>query len=800
MTWGLPTGIFHSKMRLFFSRSRVGLSFFVWFDVLLIACQEPESASGDGADHGQQISVGRSELDGHSTVSTLRFTRPTEDEIRRAQARADQSGLALLGVNSRANLTPATHGVWSEREGQHEWRLTIRSTDALFIALALGDFAIPSTAQLHVMNKGGAREGLYTAADRNSYGGLYIPPVAGDELTLLLRDTESSPPLGDKTDLTVSLLTYGLFDLDTPSGESPRRGLGGGTTKDLTSASEGAFGFGPSCGPDVQCAPHNVWPWSTVRRGEVYIAVNSVDFSGGSGGLLNNTSNDCTPYVLTAKHVIPDQISPTNATYYYNYQKVNCTTAAPTNQKRTGSVTRASSSATDFALVEINQAPNGSPDVRFNGWSRSASPPAGAATIHHPNNLPAEIAVDEDPLVAAGTGSWAWKAVAYEDGATFSGSSGGNLFNGSGRVVGQLHGGIRNEDCVDGLVINDLFGRFDLSWTGGGTAATRLKDWLDPTNSNATTIAGVDSVYPLACTGISGLMLEGVVIEGPGETSYLSPGQQGVLRASVAYVGPPDGQVDVESATLNATDGLTVIEPYKEAPASLEAGQKMTFEFPVSVSPEAKCGDPIKLAFDLVGAPSKPLQDADWDGGWHPEREFRVGQEKVVTLAAEQFLPPAGWSKNPPWEMDAQFPQDEGSATLVTSTQADASLTSPAFTVESGMSVELEHRFDTSNFFDGAVIEYSVSGGQWQDAGALIVEGGYQSTIWGKSSSSLAARDVWSGDSLDWRKVVVDLKDLAGAELRLRWRFVSDDQEPHEASWQLRGLHLRQTTYTCDQS
>ena len=70
----------------------------------------------------------------------------------------------------------------------------------------------------------------------------------------------------------------------------------------------------------------------------------------------------------------------------------------------------------------------------------------------------------------------------------------------------------------------------------------------------------------------------------------------------------------------------------------------------------------------------------------------------------------------------------------------------------------------------------------------------------GTSKSAVSRRFVAAtGKKLMIDGLVIDLKNLAGAELRLRWRFVSDDQEFHEASWQLRGLRLRQATYMCDQ-
>lgn len=754
----------------------------------------PEEVESD-----DQTAAGSTAFTQAPAAGVFEIAPPSRDEVQEAQARTDRVRMALLGVNQRAHLTPASHGVWSQHEGQREWKLKIRSPGAQFVAVVLGDFKISPSAVLHVEDKSGQRQSAYTEADRNSYGGLYIPPVSGDELTLVLRDISGSVPAASEAELTVSLITHGLFDPAAALGMAPRSGPGLGQVEDLTNTPAETFGLGPSCGPDVQCAPYNVSPWSTVRRGVVYIAVNFTDFSGGSGGLVNNTDNDCTPYVLTAKHVTPDQISPTNATFYYNYQQVNCTTTTPTNQKRQGSVVRASHTGTDFALLEMDDPPDGTPDVRFNGWSRSTTAPAGAATIHHPNNLPAEIAVDEDNLTASGTGSWAWRAAIYEDGATFNGSSGANLFNGTGRVVGQLHGGNTNSTCVANFSINDDFGRFDKSWTGGGTSSTRLKDWLDPTNTDSASIGGVDSQFPLACSGLGGLTMEDLESASADGAPFLLPGEDGVISATIAYAGDPNDQVDAVSVTLNPATGLGIPEPHQMTQSKLGPGEKLKVDFAVSVSADAKCGDVVKLVFDLGGELGQPPTDTDWDGGWHPEREIRIGQKQVTTLPGSQLVPFAEWSADPSWHLNAGFPEGTAGATMLVSDQTEASLTTPEFKVERDTTVEFEHRFDTENFFDGGVFEYQIAGGEWQSGVDLITSGGYTSTIWGKASSSLAGMDSWSGDSSGWRKVVVDLAALAGADVRLRWRFVSDDQSPHEATWDLRGLTVRQTRYVCEQ-
>ncbi|MEL6719112.1 MAG: hypothetical protein AAFP82_10380 [Bacteroidota bacterium] len=77
-----------------------------------------------------------------------------------------------------------------------------------------------------------------------------------------------------------------------------------------------------------------------------------------------------------------------------------------------------------------------------------------------------------------------------EGGAFQTGSSGGGLFNGNKRIVGQLHGGIPDSLC---RVSTAYFGRLHLSWEGGGTPESRLKDWLDPLGTNDVRINGIDN-------------------------------------------------------------------------------------------------------------------------------------------------------------------------------------------------------------------------------------------------------------------------------------------------------------------
>ena len=95
-----------------------------------------------------------------------------------------------------------------------------------------------------------------------------------------------------------------------------------------------------------------------------------------------------------------------------------------------------------------------------------------AATIE--NNF------DPDPWDNNGPAD-CWRVI-WDSGTTEEGSSGSPLFNESRRIIGQLYGGTADCSKMNG---HDNYGRFHLSWSGGGTDATRLSNWLAPGLGNS---------------------------------------------------------------------------------------------------------------------------------------------------------------------------------------------------------------------------------------------------------------------------------------------------------------------------
>jgi lysyl endopeptidase len=94
-----------------------------------------------------------------------------------------------------------------------------------------------------------------------------------------------------------------------------------------------------------------------------------------------------------------------------------------------------------------------------------------------------------------GSTSGSYWRIELTDGTTEGGSSGAPQLDQNKRVVGQNRGGFQG--CPNPSVAK-YYGRFNLSWNGGGTNSTRLRNWLDPDNTGTLTLDGMDDPYPYA--------------------------------------------------------------------------------------------------------------------------------------------------------------------------------------------------------------------------------------------------------------------------------------------------------------
>lgn len=223
-----------------------------------------------------------------------------------------------------------------------------------------------------------------------------------------------------------------------------------------------------------------------------------------SGSLVNNAEEDYTLYFLTAFHC-GDLNAPfgTISTvdindieswiFMFNYESPTCSNIdGPTFHTISGATYRSIRSTSDFLLVELSSIPPPNYYSYFAGWSRSSSTPSNTIGIHHPSGDIKKISFDDDPPTSINylettSGTSHWRFIDWDLGTTEGGSSGSPLFDQNHRIIGQLHGGY----AACGNNSSDWYGKFSVSWNGGGTSSTRLKDWLDPNNTGATTMNGM---------------------------------------------------------------------------------------------------------------------------------------------------------------------------------------------------------------------------------------------------------------------------------------------------------------------
>lgn len=373
-------------------------------------------------------------------------------------------------VPHRVSLTPRNSGRWEDLGSETRlWQLRIESPGALSLNLAFSRYRMPPGGRMSIYAADASTE-LPPFSDRHNklHGELWTPAVPSDAIVV---EVVVPRPLEHALSLEIASINVGY------------RYLG-----EFFPDKAGA------CNVDVACP--EALPWQNETRSVALLSI------GGSalctGFLVNNTAQDRKPYLMTAYHCGLTTANAASLVAYWRYQASSCDGPRDGSMSLTqsGSIFRAGYSPSDFTLVELEDEPVPAFQVAFAGWDRSNVAPSSAVCIHHPNADEKSISFENDPLrittylgtFSPGDGTHL-RVASWDVGTTESGSSGAPLFNAQHRVVGQLHGGY--DSCTTDLP--DWFGRFATSWTGGGTPATRLQDWLDPLGTGTFTL---DTLVP----------------------------------------------------------------------------------------------------------------------------------------------------------------------------------------------------------------------------------------------------------------------------------------------------------------
>ena len=363
----------------------------------------------------------------------------------------------------------------------------IHSAGAYSINILLRDFEIPEGGKLFIYNTDHSYVlGSYDHRNNSPDKILPIQPVAGESIIV-----EYSEP--------ANVAFRGNFTITEVNHDY----------RDFFKREPGTDNSNLSCMPDVLCseaAPETI-------RSTVLLMINGSIAC--SGSLINNTSDDGKPYLLTAVHCLVDNTSipfPTDIDHYinkagtivafFNYNRPVC----DVNIKMKGSEEMSLSGATahvilekkDIALLEFKATPPDYYNAFYAGWNMDMKPNSTYYNnLHHPIGAVKKYGMTEETIDLVSTFNFFdpnsfWKVPFWTIGSTDNGSSGSPLFDENNLIIGGLSSGCSVCPGVTPVCTgNDKMDYF-YSLAKGWETNNQLKTYLDPFDKGVMQYPGMD--------------------------------------------------------------------------------------------------------------------------------------------------------------------------------------------------------------------------------------------------------------------------------------------------------------------
>ncbi|MDP1811442.1 MAG: T9SS type A sorting domain-containing protein [Sediminibacterium sp.] len=380
-------------------------------------------------------------------------------------AKSNETKPFRLAVPVSVDLDIAKLTNWTYDKEYAYGKFTVKLNGALSASINFDKFYLPKATEMYVYNENGNMiTGPVTENENNTnkIWGSWV--YRGQFLTI-----EIKTPVSTKEQLLLhsSNIAYGYKEV-------------------YKSLKVGGFGQSGTCNINVLCPLGNGWE---PERNSVALILDANGQYWCSGSMIMNTCTTNQPFFLTANHCYATNPVQNVSAWRFTFQAWSATCTPSQNSDGViynGSTLRANWTNSDFCLVELNNTPPTNSGINYSGWTRSTTPAQNATGIHHPSGDVMKISRAANPVSIAsafGTTNQHWRAD-WTEGVTEGGSSGSPLYDQNHRIIGQLHGG---PSACGSSQLWDFYGRFDLSWTGGGTNTTRLSNWLDPSNSGAMT-------------------------------------------------------------------------------------------------------------------------------------------------------------------------------------------------------------------------------------------------------------------------------------------------------------------------
>lgn len=428
------------------------------------------------------------------------------------------------------------------------YSLSINAIDAMNLSLQFSEFKLPKSAVLSIYNKNELTDSI-TSSENNENNIWATRVYQGNILSIVLKIPSSEK---EQVLLKIGTVNFGyknfgvLFDFANPGASEP-------------------------CHINANCPTGN--NWNNEKNSVAMIVANGIIQC--TGSLIMNTCNTNTPYFLTANHCLDAGNIP-NWVFQFQTLSTDCDTNTGWREdiQFNGCTLRANNAATDFALLQLNTTPLPNSGIFYSGWSRQTTGNASTTILHHPAGDLMKISRDIDaPTALTSLGVDVWQ-LDLDLGRLQRGSSGAPYYNQNHQIIGQHwrrpEAGTR--PICDITVTQG--GRFDRSWTGGGTNATRLSNWLDSTNTGVmtTNTTNISLLTPpigtlsiagagIICSGTSQFTLNNNSLPFTGNITWTS---SNTSIATISPTGNPatvtkmgNGDVTLTASITNACGNLS---------------------------------------------------------------------------------------------------------------------------------------------------------------------------------------------------------------------------------------------------
>jgi len=355
-------------------------------------------------------------------------TKPLKAEIRFSSVDA-----ALLSANSH----PVARGLLrATPDGGFVWAAAVQSVEAGAIRVEIKGLNLPSGAELFFFSPEGQAFGPYSGKGPNGDGRFWSNTVFGSVGVVLLRHygPDGAADL-QRTSFTLSSVGH--------IGARFTRALGPGP------GLESFCSFNVPCIDNALC--HTGTPADPARSAVALMQWVSGQFIYTcTGSLLADTvTTSQIPYFLSANHCISTAANASNLETYFQFTIPCGSTTCPAQTQpggiqRLGATIKATGTAGDFTLMQLNQTPPGG--SVFLGWNNAPVANTNNVKLYrisHPAWAPQAYSDQHTDTSAPTCSQWPRGQRIYSRGdvaGTEGGSSGSPVVNASSQVVGQLSG------------------------------------------------------------------------------------------------------------------------------------------------------------------------------------------------------------------------------------------------------------------------------------------------------------------------------------------------------------------------